>query len=303
MLKRIFLQLFVVISICCIQQVHAGNLSKEDLAALAQIEDSLANLADSMATAPVLDDRIEVCRRFTKHLRTALDMPNSYNYPFKKLEGKIHILYADDKSFRIFNWLIRPAENVRRYYGAIQMNTEEPTYYPLKDNSDRIEESEATNATLTADQWYGCEYYKIMSQNIGGQKAYLLFGFNSNGINSNKKLIDVLHFNNGSPLFGMTIFSVPDYRGRNLVTQSRFILEYKKTAQIYLNYDTDRKMIIYNRITSEIGDPNRKSTYIPTGQMDGLQWGNGMLNYVKEAIPVLILQDGQAPVDGVMKGG
>lgn len=301
-LKRLLI-LIAIIGSSALGSVHAGNLSKEELTVLAEIEDSLAVLADSMANAPVLDDRIDFCIRFTKNLRTALDMPNTYQYPFKKLEGKVHILYADDKRFRIINWLIKPSENVRRYYGVIQMNSEQPLYFPLKDFSDKIDDNQIPNTVLNSEQWYGCEYYRMMPQTINNQKTYLLFGFNSNGAMSNKKLIDVLWFENDVPVFGMPIFNVPDSRGRQLITEHRFVLEYKKSAQIFLNYDADKKMIVYNRISSEVGDPNRKSTFIPTGQMDGLKWENGRLNYVKEAIPILILKDGEAPVNGVMKGG
>jgi hypothetical protein len=229
-------------------------------------------------------------------------VPGSASYPFKKLETKIHIIYPEDKSFRIFNWMIAPAENVRRYYGAIQMNSDAPKYFPLRDNTDKMEKGVET-ATLNSDQWYGCEIYKILTQNIQGQKVYLLFGFNSDGPSSNKKIVDVLNLEGPTPVLGAPIFMVPDLKGQRLVQQNRVILEYKKAAQVYLNYDSDKKMIVFSRLASEITDPNRKNTYIPTGQMDGLRFENDMFVFVKDAIPVLKLQDGQAPIDGVMKGG
>jgi len=283
-------------------QKGTSSLSKESQETLGQLEDSLVALADSMIQAPVPDDRIDFCVRFTKKLRSAFEIAGSFDYPFSRLAGKIHILNADDKSFRIFNWLIAPSENIRRYYGAIQMAGEEPRFYPLKDFSSNLEKDAATT-TLNADHWYGCEYYKILSQTIGGQKVYLLFGFNSAAMGSNKKLIDVLSFDPQGPMFGAPVFVVPDDRGERMTQVSRFILEYKKDAQIYLNYDDSKKMILYSRITSEIADPNRKSTYIPTGQIDGLKQESDVYRFVKDAVPVLKLQDGQAPIDGVMSGG
>jgi hypothetical protein len=282
---------------------HAGTtLSKEEMTRLSGLEDSLVVLADSMSNALLPDDRIDYCVAFTHHLKTVLETPGSFNYPFKKLETKIHILTPEDKSFRIFNWMIAPAESLRRYFGAVQMNSEEPKFYPLKDYRDKMDKGVET-ATLTTDQWYGCEIYKIMPQTIQGQKAYLLFGFNSDGPGSNKKLIDVLTLDGPAPMLGAPVFLVPDPKGQNMVRQNRMILEYKKSAQVYLNYDAERKMIVFNRLASEVTDPNRKSTFIPTGQMDGLRFENGMFVYVRDAVPVLKLQDGQAPIDGVMKGG
>lgn len=305
MLRRNFLYIIVSFTFFCtaVSDVSAqGTLGKEEMTTLTQLEDSLLVLADSMRLEPIPDFRIDICVRFTRKLRAALDVPGSYNYPFSRLAGKIHIIAPDDKSFRIFNWLIVPSENVRRYFGAIQMAGEDARFYPLKDYSQSIDSRDAETAILGNDKWYGCEYYKIMSQPVQGQNAYLLFGYNTNG-SSNKKLLDVLTFTEQGPEFGAKIFVMPDSRGQ-MTPRSRVVLEYKKEAEVFLNYDNTKKMIIFNRLASEVSDPNRKSTYIPTGQMDGLRWDKDGYRYVQDAIPVLKLQDGQAPIDGVMgKGG
>lgn len=300
--KLLYVLIFCLLATGVPSYAQKNSTNNDETEQLKQLEDSLVVLADSMLTAPIPDERVDFCVRFTKKLRIAFEIPGSFNYPFTRLSGKIHILYPEDKSFRIFNWLIAPSESMRRYFGAIQMAGEEPRYYPLRDNTNNLEKG-AETMTLSSEQWYGCEYYKIMPQMIQGQRAYLLFGFNSNGLTSNKKLIDVLTFDSRGPLFGAPIFMVPDSRGQRLVQQSRLILEYKKDAQIYLNYDESKKMILFNRLASEVTDPNRKNTYIPTGQMDGLRWENDVYMFVKDAIPVLKLQDGQAPINGVMGGG
>lgn len=277
------------------------EITKEGLSQLAQLEDSLVVLSDSMYNAPIPDYRVDYCVKFTKVLRRALDIPNSFYYPFTKLEQKVHILYPEDKSFRIINWMVAPSDMLRRYYGAVQMQSADLKLYPLRDFSEKLEKG-AETATLNADQWYGCEYYKIMAQNIQGEKMYLLFGFNSNGMTSNKKILDIMSITETGPVFGAQVFLLPDARGQRLVPQSRMILEYKKIAQVSLNYDNAKGMIMFNRLMSEINDPNRKNTYIPTGQTDGLRLENGQYVFVKDAIPVLKLQDGQAPIDGVMSG-
>lgn len=281
---------------------HAGKpvLDADATAQLTKLEDSLLKMADSMVNAPIPDYKIDYCVRFTKHLREALAIPNSFNYPFARLATKIHILYSEDRTFRIFNWLIAPTSDLRRYYGVVQMDSEQPKYFPLMDASTELNVGVET-MTLDNKHWYGNEIYRIMDQNVNGEKMYLLFGFNSNGLGSNKKMIDVLTINEDGISFGAPIFSLPDQVTGRMGKQNRIIFEYKKTAQIFLNYDVDRKMIVYNRIASEVTEPNRKNTYIPTGQMDGLRWENGMFQYVKDAVPILRLQDGQAPIDGVMK--
>jgi hypothetical protein len=301
--RKFFFILFVsLLASGASSYAQKNSIGSEETEQLGQLEDSLVVLADSMLHAGVTDDRIEFCVQFTKKLRAAFEVPGSFNYAFSKLSSKIHIIYPDDKSFRIFNWLIVPSENIRRYFGAVQMAGEEPRYFPLRDYTDHLEK-DAETLTLNSNQWYGCEYYKIMSQMVRGQKAYLLFGFNSNGMTSNKKVLDIMSFDAQGPLFGAPVFMMPDARGQRLVQQNRVILEYKKDAQIYLNYDEAKKMILFSRLASEITDPNRKNTYIPTGQMDGLRWENNVYMFVRDAVPVLKLQDGQAPINGVMNGG
>jgi len=276
------------------------KIDAEDLVQLKQLEDSLVITADSMLNTGIPDDRISYGVRFTKYLRAAMDIPESYNYPFDSLSKRIHVIYPDDKSFRIFNWMVAPTNTLRRYYGAIQQP--DGKYFPLKDHSEALE-AEAETAITSNERWYGCEFYKIMAQNIQGQKSYLTYGFSANGPSSNKKILDVLTFTGNGVTFGAPIFMMPDNKGQRLMTKSRVILEYKKSAKVSLNYDDSKKMIMFNRLASEINDPNRKNTYAPTGQTDGLRLENGQYIFVKDAIQILKLQDGQAPINGVMSGG
>lgn len=283
-------------------RAQAKKLSGEEIEKWQEIDTLLASLADSMINKAIPDDRMGLCVQFTKTLREVLDDPSSFYYPFEKLANAIHILYPPDKSFRIFNWMIAPNTTIRRYFGAIQLGGEEPVYYPMRDYSEDMG-LQACNIVGNANQWFGCEYYKIMEQNVMGQKAYLLFGFSSNGWSSNKKLVDVLTFTERGPEFGMPIFNVPDLTGNNWEKCARFIIEYKKTTPAFLNFNEEKKMIVFDRLMSDINDPKRKNTYAPTGHTDGFKFENGQYIYVKDITPVLKLKDGQAPIDGVMQGG
>lgn len=282
-------------------QVSAQTrISEADRATLLRLEDSLVVYADSLNKGFIPNERIDFCVTFTEFLREALNIPGAAYYPFEKLNGKVHILYPEDKSFRIFNWLVAPSDYVRRYYGVIQMIQPEPLYYPLIDFSEELYEK-AETSTQSPDQWFGAELYRILTRvDDAGKKRYFLFGFSSNGLASNKKILDVLTFGPQGPVLGAPIFMVPDNKGQRLVQQTRMILEYKKSVQASLNYDEGKKMIVFNRLASEINDYRRKNTYIPTGQTDGLRWEQGKMIFVKDAMPVMRLQDGQAPIDGVM---
>ena len=120
MITALTLVLFVFISTPAVAQ--DGN-AVPDAASLSQMEDSLLLYADSIYLAPIPDTRLYYNDKFVKLLIRALKTPNSYSYAFDKLDGRMHILISpDDKSFRMFNWVIAAPNNEdRRYYGAIQM--------------------------------------------------------------------------------------------------------------------------------------------------------------------------------------
>ena len=78
---------------------------------------------------------------------------------------------------------------------------------------------------------------------------------------------------------------------------NRFILEYKKEVQVSMNWNEEKNVIIFDKLVSQVNDPHRKYTFVPSGQYDGLRWDNETWNYVRDLIPVTILEDGEAPSD------
>lgn len=54
-------------------------------------------------------------------------------------------------------------------------------------------------------------------------------------------------------------------------------------------------MIIYEHLISESGEPQKKYTYIPDGDYEGLQWKNGKWVHVNK-VYTQTLEDGGAPV-------
>lgn len=293
----LFLVVFIVKT-----QAQSSKIDENDWILLQKQEQDLVILADSLRFATLPDERKDYSLRFVKRLRETLAIPHSFEYPFEQLSQSIHILYPQDKSFRLFNWLLITSDVSKFYYGAIQQPGEELRLTPLLDYSDRFEDYSFLSSVLEPKQWYGCEYYRIMQdQNIAGNN-YILFGFNTKKVNSNEKLIDVLTFDSvGNVKFGAPIFYLPDDKKRQMALQHRMVLEFKKGVPVNLNYDSERKMIMFSHLVSEIEDPRRKATYIPSGRTDGLKKENGQWIFVPEAIPILQLEDGQAPIDGVMR--
>lgn len=277
-----------------------GTLSKEDQLQIQKVEDTLINLADSMYNSYIPDERPEYCQKFVKHLLHALKVPYSYEYAFDRLGKKINIISSDDKAFRIFNWYIVQSETSLRYYGAIQVPSEELKLYPLIDYTNELKKGEE-DSILTNGKWFGALYYKIIPNDYNGGKIYSLLGLNASSPISNKKVIEPLQFTDKGIVFGAPIFD-KDADGHTGGHINRFIMEYKKEVQASLNWDDEKKMIYFDKLISQVNDPHRKYTFVPSGEYDGFRWEYSQWNYITDLIPVKNLKDGEAPTPDPVKG-
>jgi len=289
---RTYIILFIVLLTS--ESAYSQGITPQDMDKFHIMEDSLVVTADSMFNALIPDAHVGYSERFVKQLIRTLKISNSYLYPFDRLKDKINIIYADDQSFRIFNWEIVPSQVLKVYFGAIQMPSERLKLYGLRDYSEQLGKG-AQDSILTGGKWFGALYYRIMTVNVGGRKVYNLFGLNSSDPRSNRKVLDPMTIDEKGVVFGAPIFGVAS---ENFPRQriNRFVLEYKKEVHAGLNWDDERKVIIFDKLVSQVNDPNRKYTYVPSGQYDGLRWGNDMWNYVRDLIPVTILKDQEAPI-------
>lgn len=272
----------------------AQGLEGTDLKVMEQLEDSLVTTADSMYSAFLADTRTTYSARFARQLVNALKIPNSWNYPFPKLNKRINIITPDDNAFRIFNWEIVPSEMTRRYYGAIQMPGEKLKLFGLVDHSIEMGK-ELEDTILNANSWYGCLYYRILSNERNGEKIYTLFGLNSGGRLSNKKVLEPMRITEKGPVFGAPIFNVRSEAHPN-ERVNRFVLEFKKDVQVSMNWDKDRSLIYFDNLVSQVNDPARKYTYVASGQMDGFRWTGEGWSYMENIVNIVPRADGQAPV-------
>ncbi len=275
--------------------LRAQSITPQNMEKLQIMEDSLLITADSMFNAPITETHLLYSERFVRQLVKTLKIPNSCMYPFNKLGEVINIIYPDDNAFRMFNWEIEFSAIGKRYYGAIQMPSEQLKLYGLLDYTPQLAKG-AEDSVLTNGKWYGALYYDIKTNEVNGQKVYTLFGFSAAGMASNVKLLDALTFNDKGTVFGAPIFGIgsTNFPRQPIV---RFIQEYKKGVTVTLKWDPANYYILTDNLTSEINDPSRKYTYVPSGQYDALRWSNGMWNYIQDIAPIKMLSDGQAPSD------
>lgn len=249
------------------------RINKADHKLLVQKEDSLKSYAYKLIQGINASDRFKADSVFTRILVRSLTTKNSFYYPFDSLYT-ISRLYAPDSSFRIFTWQMVINENIIRQHGAIQMRTADGSLklFGLIDRSNVTENMEDTIGDNNG--WIGAVYYRILLNKNQDKSYYTLLGFDENNIRSNKKIIEVLHFENGRPVFGGHFFSIPN---GSLVPKNpaRYIMEYKKESAAKMNYDDDLGVIIAEHLVSETKEPNKKWTYVTDGDFEGFKWTNG----------------------------
>ncbi|SEW38782.1 hypothetical protein SAMN05428988_4912 [Chitinophaga sp. YR573] len=251
--------------------VQAQRISAADAASMAVQQDSLHYLSDMILRGKDEQARQEANDRFIPKLVQALKTPYSFNFRFDSLTT-VSIQYPQDSSFRIFSWGLELETTFYHHYGAIQMKTDDGKLklFPLFDNSDYMNPDTIANNK----SWYGCLYYKIIQRHYFNAEFYTLFGWDANNIRSQKKLIDVLMFKDGQPIFGGPFFSFME-DSTPKPTRNRFILEYKKDATIGLSYNAEMDMIVYDHLISESNQKNKPSTFVPDLDYEGFKWKAG----------------------------
>ncbi len=270
------------------------KITTADLKKLRAKEDTLKDYSFYLNTDTLTEDRMISDSIFTKTLVRALQIKNSFYYPFDSVVG-ISKMYAPDTSFRIFSWVIAYDDYYARQRGAIQLRTADGSLklLPLRDFSEFTDKP--LDSVRTSRNWIGAMYYNIIKTQHKGKNYYTLFGFDNNSAMSSMKWIDVLTFNEkNEPLFGGPFFT---YEKDSIPkpTQYRFGIEFKKGVRVLVNYIEELQMILVDHLVSETDQPELTWTYIPDGDQEGYKWENGKWVHIDKVF-TFKLQDGQAPV-------
>ncbi|HTS45279.1 MAG TPA: hypothetical protein VMH01_12850 [Puia sp.] len=296
--KRILTCFFLAIGLIpCHQSLSAQHLSANETNTFRSREDSLKTFAANIVFADQPQQRLRSDSNFVRILVRALKLKNSFFYPFDSLQT-ISRLYAPDSSFRIFTWQIKKDEFIYLQRGAIQMRTADGSLklFGLHDVS--MFTAKPLDSVRTINNWIGAIYYRIILKTYNGKKIYTLLGFDDYSISSNKKWMEILTFNEeGEPRFGGPYFSFKN----DSVKQSkqipvRFNIQYKKEAIATFNFDSDLDMIVFDELTSETEEPDKKDTFVPDGDFEGFKWQDGQWLHVPKVFNYS-LKDGQFPQD------
>lgn len=276
-------------------EAQQNSFSNASLKELKKKEDSLKVLSKEIVYGKSLSLRKDADSLFTKMFVRALLVPFSYNYPFDSLN--ISKLESPDKNFKIFTWQLAISENLVLQKGAIQMKTADGKLklFPLIDKSDVIQN--AADTITDNLNWYGAIYYRIISKKDGPDTIYTLLGLDVNSLSSNKKVIELLSFKYGKPVFGEQRFQLklPD-ENLNKANAARYFMEYNKEAQTKLNYDPQMDMILFEHLVPADKRSNKRSNYVPDGDYQGMKWVNGKWVFVDKVFEVVPQKTAPVPV-------
>ncbi len=290
-LKSIF---SVLILLAFAQSASSQLVTAADRKKIKAKEDSLREWAQFMITDSLPEDRMYSDSVFTRTFVRALQVKNSFYYPFDSVFG-ISKLYAPDTSFRIFTWNLQFDDYYSRQKGAIQFRTKDGSLklIPLRDNSEFTDHPE--DSVRNKSNWIGAIYYNMIKTQFKGKNYYTLFGFDHNSVNSTKKWVEVMYFNEkNEPVFGGPFFTY-DLDSAKQKPKYRLSLEFKKDARVLVNYIPDMDMILVDHLISETDQPELPFTMVPDGDSEGYKWENGKWVHIDKVF-TLKLQDGQAPV-------
>lgn len=265
-----FLILFILLLLSAqLGAQKTSLLSADDRAKLSNYEDTLALLSYAIVNDSLPEHRFGACREFILKLKTALKTNHSFEYKFDRINSA-SILYPPDSSFRLISWQLYVDKDEYRYYGAIQMKSKELQLFPLIDRSFDLEsQGNLEQMTFESGKWYGALYYNMKEFKGPQGKYYLVFGYDGYQFFNKRKVLDVLHFQAGKPVFGAPVF-VFEPENRPAYTKNRIMMQYSAEVGAKLNYDEAYEKVMLDHLIA-MPSPHGDVANYPDGSYEGFE--------------------------------
>ncbi len=214
-------------------------------------------------------EKIEMNRNFGLQILEIAEDPSTF---FSKLDSipKIGVIYSPDKDLKIINWNLALENQSFMYYAVlIQKHKSKIKVTQLQDKSTNMKKP--LEAELNAQSWFGSLYYDILPFKHQGSKHYLLLGWDGEDAFSNKKIIDVLHFEDGLARFGALVFDEP------YAKRQRVIFQYSAKSVMSLAYNEKLKMVVFDHLSPMQDNlEGMHEFYVPDMSYDGLRYKGGL---------------------------
>jgi hypothetical protein len=252
------------------QRVKVSQSDSTYIDSIRNYEYQLEGLSYNIINGSDKVERITSCYYFIETLKTALQIPNSFDYDFDLLKT-VSIITSEDDKFRVFTWNLLLDSGKYMYFGAIQMNNPDSLeLYGLYDSSEY--NRNVIYGQFDNRHWIGVLIYQIHHYRWKKKDYYITFGWDGQDVKTNRKVIDVLWFDDeGKPNFGEEIF---DFDGD---LQSRIIFDFNDRAAMLCRYDDHEEAIVFANLVPI--NPLMKGVYqnyVPDGTYDYLRFEKGV---------------------------
>lgn len=191
-------------------------------------------------------------------LAVTLEREDAFDYPFELLKT-VGIIDSPDGKLRIVNWNVEQEDFSHKYYCYVlhkDKKKDTSIVTELIDNTFGMPSQPAD--ILTAEQWYGALYYRIIPVKKSGKTIYTVIGWDYYTDMSQVKLLDAIYISGKSVKLGSSIFKVGNE------TFKRVFYEHSKKAAMYLNYEPQRERIMMDHLSPESPSmKNFREFYVP----------------------------------------
>jgi len=230
---------------------------------LSQYEDDLVVLLDQLRSAKTNSEKKEINLQFKNKFNEVLQSKDALTYPFSRLKT-VGVIDSPDKQMRIINWNVEQEDFSHTYTCfVLHFDKRRKSYHvtELKDVSFGMP-SHPTEI-ISANNWYGALYYKIIPVKKGSKTLYTVLGWDHNSTMSQVKLIDVIYFTGKTVKIGSPIFK------EGKTTKKRIFFEHSKKTTMSLKYEDDRERIIFDHLSPESPSMKKfRSYYVPDMSYD-----------------------------------
>lgn len=256
-MRKLFLVLLVLL----------GSSSLFSQLNMAEKEQQLKSEFDSLVLAGTDSIKLSICNEIETLFADLLVEEQSFDYPFSEL-SKMGKLISPDQKFRIFNWNCVLADGTYRYFGLLQIKLKKSIQVEVLQDSklaaDMFHQYEKEN-------WPGALYYQIIPFKTKSGNSYFLLGWDGNDYQTNKKIVEVLNFDEkGQVTFGMPLIL---WKGKSL---NRLVFEYAKQARMTIQYNEKEKRIVFDHLApSSPIYQNQFEYYGPDFSYDALEYQKG----------------------------
>lgn len=255
MIMRKLIPLFLLLVLPSVLFAQEVDLQAEEV--------KLEKLLLDLRAATNNQDKKEKNNILKAEMKRVLNSKQAMHYPFSKLTT-IGFIDSPDKQMRIVNWNVEQDDFSQTYTAfVIHIDKRRKTQYVTELIDKSFGMPMQPKEIITADNWYGALYYKIIPIKKGSKTIYTVLGWDYNTSVSQLKLIDAIYFTGKTVKLGSPIFK------SGKTTEKRVFFEHSKKVTMSLKYESNRDRIIFDHLSPESPSMKKfRSFYVPDMSYD-----------------------------------